>query len=311
MREQLIVTISDINGSKQYTVHEVIKKVILWLFISLVLIIVATYIYIDTIQKKITQLNSRVAYIQQKSVELTQKNHLLMSKNNILIGDINESGEKLSLMNDKLSEIEDMVGIGPNLSLSFNERVDDAKEFQEKKIQKAKITALQKAFLVHGIPNGKFLNYRRISSKFGYRVHPVTKKRDFHAGLDLPAKFGTPIYAPADGVVEYAQKKGAYGNFLLIGHNYGFKTAYGHLSKYAVKYGDYVSKGDVVAYIGSTGRSTGPHLHYELRYLNKWLDPYPFIKWNGKDIDKMENKEKKVNWVGVLKQIQKYINLVK
>ena len=311
MRDQLIVTISDINGSKQYTVHEVIKKIIFWVIISIVLVIIATYIYIETINKKVTQLHSRMAFIQEKSIDLDKKNQILIGKNSILISDINESSDKLSLMNNKLGEIEEMVGIGPNVSLSFDERVDDAKDFQEKKIEKAKITALQKTFLANGIPNGKFLDYRRISSKFGYRVHPVTKKRDFHAGLDLPAKHGTPIYAPADGIVEYAKKKGAYGKFLLIGHNYGFKTAYGHLSKYAVKYGDYVSKGDVIAYIGSTGRSTGPHLHYELRYLNKWLNPYPFMKWNGKDIDTIEEKEKKVNWIGALKQIQKYINLVK
>lgn len=311
MRDQLIVTISDINGSKQYTVHEVIKKVIFWVIVSIVLIIIATYIYIDSINKKITQLDSRVAYMQQKSIDLTKINQKLMDKNSILASDINESGEKLSIMNSKLGEIEEIVGIGPNVSLSFDDRVDEAKDFQQKKIDKAKITAIQKAFLVNGIPNGKLVDYKRISSKFGYRVHPVTKIRDFHAGLDLPAKFGTPIYAPADGVVEYAQTKGAYGNFLLIGHNYGFKTAYGHLSRFAVKYGDYVSKGDIIAYIGSTGRSTGPHLHYELRYLNKWLDPYPFVLWDGKDIDVMKDQERKVNWIGALKQIQKYINLVK
>ncbi len=311
MKDQLIVTISDVHGSKQYTVHEMVKKIILWVFVALIAIIIATYLYIHMINDKVSQLNAKVEAIQQKSMDLKKLNSSLINKNYTLKNDINESSEKLSLMNSKLSEIEDMVGVTPDADSSFVERVDDAKTRQQQKIDEAKVTALQKSFLASGIPNGKFLNYRRISSKFGYRIHPVTKKRDFHSGLDLPAKYGTPIYAPADGVVEYAKKKGAYGNFLLIAHNYGFKTAYGHLSRYAVKYGDYVQKGDVVGYIGSTGRSTGPHLHFEIRYLNKWLDPAVFIKWDTKDIDYISSKEKKVNWRGILKQIQKYINLAK
>ncbi|SFV49767.1 M23/M37 peptidase [hydrothermal vent metagenome] len=311
MKDQLIVTISDIHGSKQYTVHEVIKKIILWILVAFVAIILATYMYINMINDKVSQLNSKVETIQQRSIDLKKLNSSLIRKNHTLKNDINESSEKLSLMNSKLSEIEEMVGVSPDADSTFVERVDDAKIKQQQKIDKAKVTALQKSFLASGIPNGKFLNYRRVSSKFGYRIHPVTKKRDFHSGLDLPAKYGTPIYAPADGVVEYAKKKGAYGNFLLIAHNYGFKTAYGHLSKYAVKYGDYVQKGDIIAYIGSTGRSTGPHLHFEIRYLNKWLDPAIFMKWDTKDIDYISSKEKKVNWSGILKQIQKYINLAK
>ncbi len=311
MKDQLIVTISDIHGSKQYTVHEVIKKIILWAFVIMVALVLATYVYIKMINDKVSQLHGKVETIQQRSIDLKRLNNSLIKKNYLLKNDINESSEKLSLMNSKLSEIEEMVGVTPSKDTSFDDRVDDAKIKQQKKIDKAKVTALQKSFLASGIPNGKFLNYRRISSRFGYRIHPVTKKRDFHSGLDLPAKYGTPIHAPADGVVEYAKKKGAYGNFLLIAHNYGFKTAYGHLSRYAVKYGDYVQKGDVVGYIGSTGRSTGPHLHFEIRYLNKWLDPLVFMKWNTKDIDYISNKEKKVNWSGILKQIQKYINLVK
>jgi len=311
MRDQLIITISDIHGSKQYTVHEVIKKVILWIIMGIFLIIIGTYIYISMINNRVVELNDKVAITQKKSDELKILNSKLSDKNTLLKADIDDRSQKLTLMNGKLQEIEEMVGVGPDIESDFFERVDDAKLVQEKKIEEAKVSALQIAFLENGIPSGKFLDYRRVSSKFGYRTHPVTKRKDFHAGIDLSAKHGTPIYAPADGVVEYAQPKGAYGNFLLIAHGYGFKTAYGHLSKYAVKHGEYVSKGDVIAYIGSTGRSTGPHLHYELRYLNKWLNPYTFMKWNTKNADIIRDKETKVNWQGIFKQIQKSIDLVK
>ncbi len=311
MKDQLIITISDIHGSTQYTVNEVIKKIILWIIMGIFLIIMGTYIYISMIQNNVTQLHNKVSEIEQKSQELTKRNSDLINNNQILTDEITDRSQKLVSMDDKLKEIEEMVGVGPDINSSFFDRIDDAKLHQAQKIEEAKVTALQVAFLAKGIPSGHFLDYRRVSSKFGYRIHPVTKRKDFHAGLDLSAKHGTPIYAPADGVVEYAKKKGAYGNFLLIAHNYGFKTAYGHLSRYAVKHGEYVSKGDLIAYIGSTGRSTGPHLHFELRYLNKWLDPYTFMKWDTKDADIIRKKEKKVNWQGIFGQIQKSIDLVK
>ncbi len=263
------------------------------------------------INNNVNQLHDKVSKIEEKSKKLTKLNDDLIDKNKLLSDDIKDRSEKLTSMDDKLKEIEQMVGVGPDINSTFFNRVDDAKSHQEKKRKDAKVTALQVAFLAKGIPSGNFLKYRRVSSKFGYRIHPVTKRKDFHAGIDLSAKHGTPIYAPADGVVEYAKRKGAYGNFLLIAHNYGFKTAYGHLSKYAVKHGEYVSKGDVIAYIGSTGRSTGPHLHFELRYLNKWLDPYTFMKWDTKDADIIRKKEKKVNWEGIFGQIKKTINLIK
>ncbi len=133
--------------------------------------------------------------------------------------------------------------------------------------------------------------------------------KSFHAGLDLPAKHGTPIYAPASGVVAFAVKKGAYGNFLLLTHSYGFKTAYGHLSRFAVKSGDYVTKGQKIAYVGSTGRSTGPHLHYEVRYLTKWLDPKNFMFWDLDNINYITDKIDTVNWKSILQQTEKLISL--
>ncbi|TET90848.1 MAG: hypothetical protein E3J96_00350 [Sulfurovum sp.] len=322
MKNRLIITISDINGSKQYNVHEFIKHAILWVLLMVVLTATGTYFYVNMLNKKISGLNEKNRIVKQENRKLNIEKIDLQNK-------IKDEKEKLLSMNEKLQEIEEAIGIGPDINATFFDRVDEnvkkiketkrkniqkleeLKAQTEKKIEIEKITALQKAFLVNGIPNGKILNYRRVSSKFGYRVHPVTKRKDFHAGLDLSASNGTPIYAPANGVVEYSDKKGAYGNFLLIAHSYGFKTAYGHLSKYAVKSGEYVSKGQVIAYVGNTGRSTGPHLHYEIRYLNKWVNPKIFINWDPKNINQITDKVTKVHWSGIFKQIQKSIDLVK
>jgi len=109
--------------------------------------------------------------------------------------------------------------------------------------------------------------------------------------------------------VVFAKRKGAYGKFLLLAHSFGFTTAYGHLSRFAVKSGDFVSKGDLIAYVGSTGRSTGSHLHYEIRYLDKWLNPKPFTQWNLENINDISAKITQVDWDSILKQTQNIITL--
>lgn len=104
----------------------------------------------------------------------------------------------------------------------------------------------------------------RLSSGFGWRVHPVLRFRRLHKGLDIAAPHGSPIRAPADGVVAMAGRNGGYGNFVKLNHGSGLVTGFGHMSRIAVRPGTRVSQGTVIGYVGSTGMSTGPHLHYEL-----------------------------------------------
>ena len=113
----------------------------------------------------------------------------------------------------------------------------------------------------------------RISSPFGTRVHPITRKKHTHKGIDLAAPKMTPIYATADGEVTFSGRNGGYGNFVKINHRNGYKTAYAHMHKIAVKKGADVHKGDLIGYVGTTGSSTGNHLHYEVYYQDKLVDP--------------------------------------
>ncbi len=327
MKNRFIITISDIHGSKQYSVHEIIKKIIFFAVLTLILIGVGTFFYIQFLNSKVDKLKVETAHFKQEMITLQATSASLKKENkqlNVLkqqlVSLIEENTDKLDSMKSHLREVEEIIGIGPDINASFADRVQLAKVHEEEtkkklveniqnEVKKEKVTAIQKALLLNSIPNGKPLNYRRIASNFGYRIHPVTHKKSFHAGLDLPAKYGTPVYAPASGVVVYAAKKGAYGNFMLIAHSYGFKTAYGHLSKFAVKSGDYVTKGQKIAYVGSTGRSTGPHLHYEIRYLTKWVDPKPFMFWNLDNINYISDKIDTVNWASILKQTEKLISL--
>ena len=116
-----------------------------------------------------------------------------------------------------------------------------------------------------------------ITSGFGRRKSPFTGRQTMHAGIDISTKTGTPIAAPADGVVSYSDRKGAYGLVLVIDHGYGYQTFYGHCSKLGKKVGDKVKRGEVVAYVGNTGSSTGSHLHYEVRVRGVATNPTKYI----------------------------------
>jgi murein DD-endopeptidase MepM/ murein hydrolase activator NlpD len=116
-----------------------------------------------------------------------------------------------------------------------------------------------------------------ISSSFGYRNSPFTGRRELHAALDIANREGTPIIAPADGVVTFAGKKGLYGNLVVIDHGYGLVTRYGHLKSADVNKGDKVKRGEVLGRMGSTGRSTGPHVHYEVRLNGLPVNPDNYI----------------------------------
>ncbi|MFN3169063.1 MAG: M23 family metallopeptidase [Hyphomicrobiales bacterium] len=117
----------------------------------------------------------------------------------------------------------------------------------------------------------------RLSSRFGNRRDPFTRRTAFHSGIDYAAPRGTPVYAPADGVVTRAARRGGYGLMIEIDHQHGLSTRFAHLSRMLVSPGTQVRRGDVIGRIGSTGRSTGPHLHYEVRRGTRAIDPLPFV----------------------------------
>ena len=129
------------------------------------------------------------------------------------------------------------------------------------------------ARLSSSVPSGKPTDYVRISSPFGTRIHPITRKKHTHKGIDLAAPKMTPIYATADGEVTFSGRNGGYGNFVKINHRNGYKTAYAHMHRIAVKKGADVHRGDLIGYVGTTGSSTGNHLHYEVYYQDKLVDP--------------------------------------
>ncbi len=130
------------------------------------------------------------------------------------------------------------------------------------------------------IPSRRPVDAMALTSSFGTRSDPFNGRRARHNGIDIPGPIGTPIYATADGMVGRAQWLGGYGNYAEIEHGNGIETRYGHMSRLNVTPGQRIRRGDIVGYMGSTGRSTGSHLHYEVRIAGAPVDPTPFVTDN-------------------------------
>ena len=119
--------------------------------------------------------------------------------------------------------------------------------------------------------------YGWLTGTFGGRSDPFTGEPAFHQGLDISTEKGQPVYATANGTVDFAAYTGDYGNMITVRHDFGLATRYGHLSRFAVRVGQTVKRGDVIGYVGSTGRSTGAHLHYEILANNKLINPLQLL----------------------------------
>ncbi len=146
----------------------------------------------------------------------------------------------------------------------------------EMKIHKLDQYLLNKESILHSTPTILPTN-GWITSYFGHRISPTAGVLKMHEGLDVGANFGTPIVAPADGIVTYAGNKAGFGLFVQIDHGYGIETIYAHSQKILAKNGQKVKRGDKIAFVGSSGYSTGPHLHYEVRVNGIAVDPLYFV----------------------------------
>jgi murein DD-endopeptidase MepM/ murein hydrolase activator NlpD len=118
----------------------------------------------------------------------------------------------------------------------------------------------------------------QVTGSFGERIDPFNGEGAFHSGVDISSAYGTKVIAPADGVVTFTSELGGYGRAIMIDHGHGISTRYGHLSGFAVAAGQAVHRGDVIGYVGASGRSTGPHLHYEVRINDTPVNPYKYLR---------------------------------
>jgi murein DD-endopeptidase MepM/ murein hydrolase activator NlpD len=117
-----------------------------------------------------------------------------------------------------------------------------------------------------------------VTGSFGERIDPFNGEGAFHSGVDIASSYGQGVMAPADGVVVFADFMGGYGRAIMIDHGHGISTRYGHLANFAVTAGQHVHRGDTIGYVGLSGRSTGPHLHYEVRINDTPVNPHKYLR---------------------------------
>jgi murein DD-endopeptidase MepM/ murein hydrolase activator NlpD len=233
--------------------------------------------------------------LEEKKEDLLRKEYRLSESNAKLQRQIDAKTQEFESISDKISDIEELVGLKTPEASSIDERLESIT-----------LTSAQQQQLFRSIPNGWVIENNGLTGKFGWRTHPILKKREFHRGIDLRAKIGTPIYAPADGVVEYAgyHKESGFGYLVILNHNFGFKTNYAHMNKkMVVKSGEFVQKGQLIGYTGNSGLSTGPHLHYEVRFITRPLDPQAFLDWSSGNFEEIFEKEHRVSWQSLLKMM--------
>ena len=230
------------------------------------------------LNKKIDELNTVTAAIEDRD------NNLYRTYFNT--APISDEERKAGFKSkNKYAELEGFDNSA--LVKNTTERVDilsKALAIQSKSLDEILQLAKAKDHLLSAIPAiqpVKNENLKRMASGFGYRSDPFTKVRKMHEGMDFTAKTGTPIYATGDGVVAKADNTASgFGNHIVIRHGYGYETLYAHLSKYKARAGQRVKRGDIIGYVGSTGRSEAPHLHYEVHKNNKAVNPLNFYYGN-------------------------------
>ncbi len=287
-KDEVLITISNIGASKSYNLSKFIQKSILYSIIFLIIIFISFFYFISF-------LNTKVDTLKQQSTQLQIQSKNLQNINQKHKITIQNKKSKIEELGGTLEYIEEMIGIKENDHLDLIQRAT-----------LAKLSTAEKLYILQFVPNGKPLKNIKIVSKFGWRKHPITKKRSFHKGIDLRAKRKTPVFATADGVVRYVQdrNKGQYGKMIIISHNYGFETVFAHLQHTNVKVGDIIKKGQMIAKSGNSGKSTGPHLHYEVRYATKVLQPKDFINWHLKNYKSIFTKQRRVPWESLINMIK-------
>ena len=231
------------------------------------------------------------AQVKEENAHLRNLLKLKVSHIEKLKNEKKELKRRISMLEENIEEFESYVNkinkfLRKKGIRKIPKGVGGASYRSEKFIDTNYLNFLKKEFqnthkILSNIPLG-FPVFGKITSKFGYRRDPFSGKIDFHRGIDIKAPYRTPVRATANGRVIYAGWLGPYGKTVVIKHKYGYQTLYGHLSKIKVRAGQRVKEGQIIGYVGSTGRSTGPHLHYEIRRYGKLLDPekYLFVRWD-------------------------------
>lgn len=287
LKNKFTITISDINGSRHFYLNQIIKKIVLYIIAFVFLFLISSGFYIKYLDSKVDALDGKREELLKKSKELETLNMTMQQS-------LDEKAAQYAVIEDKIASFEEALGLENENNLTISARLENLN-----------LTNDQQQGILNQIPNGWPITNKGVTGKFGWREHPILKRKEFHPGIDLAASIGTPIYAPASGVVEFSgYSNNGYGYNVILLHNFGFKSVFAHMTrKDVVKAGDFVNKGDLIGYTGNTGLSTGPHLHYEVRFINKTLEPLYFLNLKRKSMNEFFNQERRVPWQSLIKAV--------
>lgn len=232
----------------------------------------------DILNKKLNQIEAVVANIEERDNNLYrvyfEASPIPEAQRRAGFGGVNRYKDLEGFDNSEL-----IINTAKRLDILSKQTV-----VQSRSLDEIERLAANKAALLEAIPSIqpiKNQDLTRMASGYGYRIDPFTKKRRFHYGMDFSAKRGTPVYATGNGIVKRADNRSSgYGRHIRIDHGFGYVSLYAHLNKYNVRRGQSVKRGDIIGYVGNTGRSVGPHLHYEIFKDNKKINPLNFYYGN-------------------------------
>lgn len=232
----------------------------------------------DILNKKLTQLEAVVSNVEERDNNLYrvyfEASPIPEEQRRAGFGGVNRYKDLEGYDNSDL-----VINTAKRLDILTKQTV-----VQSRSLDEIERLAANKAALIEAIPTiqpVKNKDLTRIASGFGYRSDPFTKARKMHFGMDFTAKRGTPVYATGNGVVKRADSRSSgFGKHIRIDHGFGYISLYAHLSKYNVRRGQKVKRGDIIGFVGNTGRSAGPHLHYEIIKDNKKINPLNFYYGN-------------------------------
>ena len=226
------------------------------------------------LQNKLKELDDKVIIIEEK--DRAVRTYAGMPEIDIDIRKLGTGGHVLqsNILSDNLAPAinEELIALEldiENISRYVNLELDSYRSIYKK--VKEDLSRISKIPSIRPVKGG-FLN-----SSFGYRKDPIDNEIRFHQGQDITVKSGTPVYAPADGIVKRAYYAGGFGNHIKLDHGNGYTTLFAHLSKIKVKHGQNVNRGDVIGLTGNTGRSTAPHLHYEIHHYGESKNPLDYF----------------------------------
>ncbi|MEZ9895255.1 M23 family metallopeptidase [Vibrio lentus] len=307
MSKKISITIPSNNGEQTfYFGRKAVLMCTTAIFSVPLLIGGAAYMHFEGKQELAMQAGDAQQLIETLIVEKEQTEFLYAEQvetNHSLSQTLTEKEGTIQLLGKRVFDVESVLGLADEELLT-----DDVS--LEYRIDAAAVDSAVRATMFRLIPNDSPMAYQRISSSYGSRTNPISGKRHVHTGIDLTCKRGEDIVAPADGVIETVRpsKKG-FGNFITMRHSFGFMSSYAHLQKFKVRSGQFVSKGDVIASCGNSGNSTGPHLHYEVRFLGRSLNPQYLMDWTPENFNYVFEKEKKVKWGPLVQLIDNVVRL--